>query len=212
VILVVATQNAGKLREYRALLADLGIELRSLSDVGDAPDVAEIGDTYLTNARAKACALAAHCRLPALADDSGLEVDALGGAPGVRSARFASDAGRALHSSVDAANRALLLERLRGVPDQRRTARFRCVIVVAHPDGRELVAEGSCEGSIVQTPRGSGGFGYDPVFLYPPLQRTFAELTAEEKDRVSHRALAVERLRPLLEILHHQDAKTPRNT
>jgi XTP/dITP diphosphohydrolase len=212
VILVVATQNAGKLREYRALLADPGLELRSLSEVGDAPDVAEIGDTYLINARAKAHALAAHCRLPALADDSGLEVDALGGAPGVRSARFASDAALPLHPSADAANRALLLERLRGVPDERRSARFRCVIVVAHPDGRELVAEGSCEGLIVQTARGSGGFGYDPVFLYPALQRTFAELTAAQKDRVSHRAQAVRRLRPALDRFHHQDTKTPRNT
>jgi XTP/dITP diphosphohydrolase len=195
VILVIATGNAGKLREYRALLADLDLELRSLDQVADAPAVEEHGDTYLANARVKAHALAAHCQLPALADDSGLEVDALGGLPGVHSARFAADAGL---PSGDQANLSLLLERMRAVPDQRRTARFRCVIVVAWPDGRELVAEGTCEGLIIRVPRGSGGFGYDPVFLYPPAQRTFAELPADEKDRVSHRARAVERLLTLL--------------
>jgi XTP/dITP diphosphohydrolase len=194
VILLIATHNAGKLREYRALLGDLDVELRSLADAGAAPTVDEAGDTYLANARAKARALAAHCRLPALADDSGLEVDALAGAPGVRSARFAADAAPG-GPGGDRANLALLLERLRGVPDERRGARFRCTIVVAHPDGRELVAEGTCEGLITTAARGRAGFGYDPVFLYPPLGRTFAELTPAEKDGVSHRARAVEQLR-----------------
>ena len=193
--LVVATHNAGKLREYRALLSDLALELRSLADYPDPPDIEEIGETYLANARAKAHALAAYCQLAALADDSGLEVDALNGQPGVRSARFATDAGL---PGGDRSNVALLLDRLSGVPDQLRTARFRCVIVVARPDGRELVAEDTCEGRIIHAPRGSGGFGFDPVFLYPPLQRTFAELVAAEKDRVSHRARAVRRLAPSL--------------
>jgi XTP/dITP diphosphohydrolase len=196
--LVVATANAGKLREFRALLGDLGIELRSLLDVADVPTIAEDGDTYLANARAKAHAVAAHCGVPALADDSGLEVDALGGAPGVRSARFAADAMHRHAPTDDRTNVAFLLGRLRGLTDDRRAARFRCVIVVAHPDGRELVAEGVCEGIIAQAPDGAGGFGYDPVFVCPPLARTFAELAPEEKDRVSHRAQAVAQLRPRL--------------
>jgi XTP/dITP diphosphohydrolase len=196
--LVIATANAGKLRELRALLGDLGIELRSLLDVADAPTIAEDGDTYLANARAKAHAVAVHCGVPALADDSGLEVDALGGAPGVRSARFAADAMHRCDPTDDRTNAAFLLGRLRGLADGCRAARFRCVIVVARPDGRELVAEGVCEGVIAQAPDGAGGFGYDPVFVYPPLARTFAELTPEEKDRVSHRAQAVAQLRPRL--------------
>lgn len=197
-ILVLASANAGKLREYRALLGDLGLELYSLADLPDAPALAEPADTYLANARAKARALAVHCRLPALADDSGIEVDALGGAPGVRSARFAADAMQRSARTDDRTNVALLLGRMRKVPDDRRTARFRCVIVVVHSDDRELVAEGACEGVITHAPRGGGGFGYDPVFLYPPLDRTFAELSPVEKDRVSHRARAVAQLRPAL--------------
>lgn len=196
-ILVLASGNRGKLEEYRALLGGLPIALRPLAAIPGAPTVAEDAPTYLGNARAKAHALARHSGLAALADDSGLEVDALGGAPGVRSARFAADAGR---GSGDAANVALLLERLRDTPAARRTARFCCVVVVAFPDGGELVAEGSCVGTIPVAPRGGGGFGYDPVFYFPPRDRTFAELDPAEKNRVSHRAQAVaallERLRP----------------
>ncbi len=190
--LVLATANAGKVRELRALLADLDIPIRTLADFPGAPSVAETAPSYLGNARAKAHAVASFCGLPALADDSGLEVDALGGAPGVRSARFAADA---LGETGDRANTALLLRRLEGVPDGRRTARFRCVVVVARPDGKELSAEGLCEGRIARDPRGDAGFGYDPVFVYPPLGRTFAELTSEEKDRVSHRARAIGQLK-----------------
>ena len=192
-ILVAATGNAGKLRELQALLADPAIALRSLADYPELPPVVEDGDTFLANARRKAHAVARHTGLPALADDSGLAVDALGGLPGVRSARFAADAGA---GRGDAANVALLLERLRGVPAERRSARFHCAVVVARPDGRELVAEGTCEGRIAEAPRGSGGFGYDPVFLFG--ERTFAELSAAEKDRVSHRARAIAALRPRL--------------
>lgn len=192
-ILVAATGNPGKRRELLALLADPELELRSLSDYPELPPLVEDGDTFLANARRKAHAVARHTGLPAVADDSGLEVDALGGLPGVRSARFAADAGA---GSGDAANVALLLERLRDVPAARRTARFRCAIVVACPDGRELTAEGTCEGRIAAAPRGSGGFGYDPVFLSGA--RTFAEIGAEEKDRVSHRGRAIAALRPQL--------------
>lgn len=197
--LLVATTNAGKLREYRALLEGAGVVLRSLAEYPGAPGVAEEADTYLDNARAKAHGLAAHSGLPALADDSGLEVDALRGLPGVRSARFAADAQIRTAQGADRDNLDLLLRRMRDVPDAERAARFRCVIVVVHPDGRELVADGACEGRITRAPRGSGGFGYDPVFLYPPLGRTFAELAGEEKARVSHRALAVRNLRPRLQ-------------
>lgn len=200
---MIATGNAAKLRELRTLLGDLDLELCSLLDVGNAPAVAEDGATYLANARAKAHALAAHCGVAALADDSGLEVDALGGAPGVRSARFAADAMHRREPTDDRTNTAFLLGRLRGLADGQRAARFRCVIVVARPDGRDHIAEGICEGVIALAPRGQAGFGYDPVFFYPPLARTFAELTAAEKDRISHRARAVERLRPtLLDFLH----------
>jgi XTP/dITP diphosphohydrolase len=202
VILVVATNNAGKLREYRALLGDLDLELRALADIPGAPEVAEDGDTYLANARRKAHALAAHTQLPALGDDSGLEVDALGGGPGVRSARFAADAMGRPGPSDDRTNVALLLGRLRRTPDGHRSARFRCVIVVARPDGSELVADGTCDGFITHTARGHDGFGYDPVFLFPALERTFAEISAAEKDAVSHRAHAIAALRPrLLEFL-----------
>jgi XTP/dITP diphosphohydrolase len=195
VILVAATGNAGKLVELRALLDGLDLKLRSLADIAGVATVEEGGDSFLANARLKAHAVAAHAGLPALADDSGLEVDALGGAPGVRSARFALDSGA---GAGDAANVALLLVRLRDVPPPQRTARFRCVIVVARPDGSELVADGACAGLIAAAPRGNAGFGYDPVFLYPPLGRTFAELASVEKDRVSHRAAAVAALRPQL--------------
>jgi XTP/dITP diphosphohydrolase len=194
--LAIATANPGKLREFRVLLAGLGITLRSLADFPPAPAPDESAATYRDNARAKARALAARVGLPALADDSGLEVDALGGAPGVRSARFAADAGGT--GTTDADNVGLLLAQLAAVPEARRTARFRCTIVVARPDGRELVTGGTCDGTIALAPRGRGGFGYDPIFFFPPLGRTFAELPGEEKDRVSHRAAAVAALRPAL--------------
>ena len=194
-ILVAATTNPGKRRELAALLDGCGVALRGLDDFPAAPTVQESGDTFLANARLKAHAAARHCGAPALADDSGLEVDALGGLPGVRSARFAADAGA---GAGDAANVTLLLARLAGVAEAARTARFRCAVVVARPDGAELVATGLCEGRIAAAPRGRGGFGYDPVFLYPPLGRTFAELTGAEKDRISHRAAAVAALRARL--------------
>ncbi len=196
--LVIATTNPGKLREFRVLLAGLGVTLRSLADFPPAPAVDESAPTYLDNARAKAGAHAARTGLPVLADDSGLEVDALGGAPGVRSARFAAATGGARTDGTDRDNVALLLELMRDIPELRRTARFRCAIVVTRPDGRELIGDGTCEGMIAFAPRGRGGFGYDPVFLYPPRARTFAELSGEEKDRVSHRAAAVAALRPAL--------------
>jgi XTP/dITP diphosphohydrolase len=189
---VLATLNAGKVRELTRLLGDLPITLLSLRDIPGASLPPETGTTYAENALIKARAAHGVTRHAALGDDSGLEVDALGGSPGLHSARFGcpwlDDAGRV----------ALLLERLRAVPAAGRTARFRCVIALVDEAGGERTVEGVVEGEIATAPRGDGGFGYDPVFVYPPLRRTFAELTDREKDRVSHRALAARAARALL--------------
>jgi XTP/dITP diphosphohydrolase len=188
---VLASGNRGKLAELGALLADLGAELRPQSDF-DVPPAPEDAPTFVENALAKARHVARATGLPALADDSGLIVDALGGAPGVRSARFAGTQGD------DAANNALLLERLAGVRDRR--ARFACVLVLL--DGPEdplpRIAEGHWEGTILEAPRGAGGFGYDPLFLDPASGRSAAELSAAEKAARSHRGAAVRALRALL--------------
>jgi XTP/dITP diphosphohydrolase len=193
--LLIATHNRGKLREYTALLDGLPVTLVTPDDLGLDLSVVESGDTYADNARLKAAAYAQASGLLALADDSGLEVDALDGAPGVRSARYAlgDDADR-----VAALLRALAEA---GVPEGDRAARFCCVIVLAAPDGRSWVTEGACAGRIVDTPRGGGGFGYDPVFYLPSHGRTMAELTPEEKNRISHRARAAQRMRAILEQL-----------
>ncbi len=190
--LLIATTNTGKFREFSQLLGDLPITLRSLADWPDAPTVPEDGATYAANALHKALTVARWSNCATLADDSGLEVDALGGAPGVHSARYAGPA----QDSV--ANIAKLQEALTSVAHGQRSARFRCVIAVARPDGSTLTAEGACEGRIIDVPRGNEGFGYDPVFFYPPLGETFAEMSAEAKNRLSHRARACERLRPQL--------------
>jgi XTP/dITP diphosphohydrolase len=182
--LVLATRNPGKSRELIELFAGLPVDLRDLRQYPRLAPVDESGTTYLENARAKACAAAQHTRLPALADDSGLEVDALGGRPGVRSARYAGD-----HAS-DLGSVELLLEQLRDVPAAQRGAAFRCVIVVARPDGREMIAEGSCRGFIAVAARGEHGFGYDPVFIDPATGYTFAEMSDAEKSRLSHRTRA----------------------
>lgn len=185
-MLIVATHNEKKRRELAALLAQAGLEVKSLRDCPQAPaEIPETGETFLENARLKAHAVARSCGAWALADDSGLEVDALGGAPGVRSARFAGE------GAGDEANNRLLLELLKGVEDERRTARFVCVIVLASPDGEEWWWEGTCPGRIVREPRGAGGFGYDPLFVPDGFQQTFAEMPPEQKNRISHRARAL---------------------
>ena len=190
--LLIATHNPGKLREYGDLLAGLPLTLLTPDDLGLDLAVVESGDTYAENARLKATAYAQASGLLTLADDSGLEVDALDGAPGVRSARYAlgddADRVQALLRALDSA----------GVSPEERTARFRCVIVLAAPDGRTWSAEGTCAGRIIDTPRGSGGFGYDPVFYLPTHGCTMAELAPEEKNRVSHRARAVQAARTIL--------------
>ncbi len=189
---VLATFNPGKVRELRRLLDDPTIDLISLAGIPGASLPPETGATYVDNALIKARAGHRLTGLATLADDSGLEVDALGGGPGLHSARFGGlgldDAGRV----------ALLLERLRAVPPDKRTARFRCVIAVVNEAGVERTAEGVAEGQIALAPSGSGGFGYDPVFFYPALGRTFGELAEHEKEAVSHRAIAARAARPLL--------------
>ena len=201
--IAIATKNPGKIREIVRICADWPVGWVTAEDVEhDRPghtavwrDVEETADTYLENALAKARAVAAATGLPAIADDSGIEVDALEGGPGHRSARFAGE------GASDADNLALLIERVREVPPEARTARYRCVAACAFPDGRGISAEGTCEGTLVLERRGSGGFGYDPVVV--PREggfggRTMAELTPEEKDRVSHRGKAFRALGELL--------------
>lgn len=195
--LVLATTNPGKVAEFRALLArhpDLaGITLATPRDLGlDLEPVEETGETFAQNARLKAAALTRATGLPALADDSGLCVDALGGEPGLHSARWAGPA------VTDVERTALLLARLRDVPLAKRTARFVCAVTLALPDGQMFVQEAACEGVITNVPQGDNGFGYDPVFLIPSLGRTLAALTQDEKNTLSHRAQAVALLAPAL--------------
>jgi len=191
-ILVVATGNPGKLVELRELLVGLDLELRSLADLG-LPSPEETGSTFAENAGLKARAAAALAKTWALGDDSGLCVDALSGAPGLHSARYAA---------TDEARRARLLDALAGVPPQRRGAHFFCAAALCAPDGRVFRAEGRIYGSIATAPRGTNGFGYDPLFLPDETPgRTLAELPSAEKNRLSHRGRALEGLRPVLQTL-----------
>ncbi|HEY4055004.1 MAG TPA: RdgB/HAM1 family non-canonical purine NTP pyrophosphatase [Kofleriaceae bacterium] len=197
--LVFATRNKGKLVELRALLP--GVDVLSIDEAAarigkTIPDVVEDADTFVGNAAKKAREVSAVTGLPALADDSGLEVDALGGAPGVYSARYAKE-----HD--DAANNAKLVGALAGVPEEKRTARFRASLVLADVTGplgdKTLSADGTCEGVILETMRGTQGFGYDPLFLVPAYGKTFAELGVDVKSELSHRAKAMQSIKPQLE-------------
>jgi XTP/dITP diphosphohydrolase len=195
--LVFATRNRGKLVELHQLLAGLDLQVLGVHELArELPDVVEDAPDFFGNARKKAHEIAAATGWPALADDSGLEVDALGGAPGVHSARWAG-----LHGD-DAANNAKLLRELAGVPAERRTARFRCTLVLADPAGalgdRVESADGVVEGVILDAPRGTGGFGYDPLFYCPELGQTFAEAGVGPKGHISHRARAMALLAPVL--------------
>jgi XTP/dITP diphosphohydrolase len=195
--IALATLNPGKIREIRAICSDWPVKKwtfgRTSGDPGRVspgwPDVDETGETYLENALLKARAVATVTGIAALADDSGIEVDALGSDPGVRSARFAGE------GATDQANLLLLIDRVRSVPPEARTARYRCVVACAWPDGRDVRAEGTCEGRLILEPRGSGGFGYDPIFVPEGETRTMAELTEEEKNAVSHRGRAFRALK-----------------
>lgn len=194
-VVVLATRNPGKVRELESLLADLPLRLQSLRDFPQIPPPPEEGDTYAANAASKAVAVARATGQAALADDSGLEVDALGGAPGVQSSRWLGE------EATDAERNAAVLARLRDVPAEGRTARFRAVVAVAHRDGTVRTFEGVVEGRIADRPAGETGFGYDPIFLVPEFGRTMAELGPEVKNRISHRAQAVRAARTYLSTL-----------
>lgn len=190
--LALATKNPGKVGEILAICAGWPVEWVTFGQAS-WPDIAETGKSYFENARLKAKAVAGAVGLPALAEDSGIEVDALGGGPGVRSARFAGA------GATDRRNLELLIERIQMVPPERRTARYRCVAVCLWLDGEERSGEGACEGRLILEPRGTGGFGYDPIFVPEGNDLTMAELPAEAKNAISHRGRALRALGKVLE-------------
>lgn len=190
--LLLATNNQGKAREYQSLLGGIPFHLVTMADEGITTEVSETGATFEENAVLKAAVLAAESGLLTMADDSGIEVDILGGEPGVLSHRYAGE------NATDSQRVDFLLKKLGGVPETQRTARFRCVIAIAAPDGNVKICSGECPGIITPSPRGYNGFGYDPIFYVPELARTMAELSAEEKNKISHRARAAEKARKLL--------------
>jgi XTP/dITP diphosphohydrolase len=192
--LLIATRNPGKAREFAHIFADLGVLLRTLDDLGIDFEVEETGTTFAENARLKAEGYMQASGLPTLADDSGLEVAALGGAPGVHSARYGGVKGRA---QLD-----YLLKQMEGIPFHERVARFVCVIALARPGGETIFVEGTLLGVIEQEPRGEGGFGYDPLFYVLDEDRTLAELSSEHKNRISHRAAAAREARAVLAEWH----------
>lgn len=182
--LLLATNNQGKVREFQSLLRDCGVELLTPAGSGIKLDVQETGANYEENARLKAQAFASASGMLTLADDSGLEVDALNGEPGIRSSRYAGEGA----SDIQRVN--YLLAKLKNVPPEKRTAHFCCVIAIARPQGSVYFYSGRCDGIIIDQPRGTNGFGYDPVFLFPELSKTMAELPEEIKNTISHRARA----------------------
>jgi len=187
--LLLATNNRGKVREYQSLLSNIPFRLVTPADEGITTVVAETGKTFQENAGLKAETLAAESRLFTIADDSGLEVDALGGVPGVLSARYAGE------NATDADRIDYLLSKMKDVPEGERSARFKCVIALAEPGGKTEYFSGECRGFITLQPAGKEGFGYDPVFFVPELGKTMAEISPEEKNRISHRAMAAEKAR-----------------
>jgi len=183
--IVLASRNPKKIKELKALLADLPVRVLSLDDFCGVPEVEETGQTFAENAEIKAKTVAQATGLISVADDSGLEVDALGGQPGVYSNRFAGP------DATDRDKYMRILELLQGVPDDNRTARFHAAVAVATPEGETVVVEGTCEGRIAREPRGEGGFGYDPIFYLPEFGRSMAELPPDVKNQISHRAKAM---------------------
>jgi XTP/dITP diphosphohydrolase len=194
--LLLATSNPGKIREYRFLLDGLGYRITTLAEEGITKLVTESGDNYEQNARLKATSYAKLSQLTALADDSGLEVDALNGEPGIKSARFAGKV------ATDADKVSLLLSKLKSVPWPQRTACFKCVIAIATPGGRVKVCYGECHGMIVLEAKGENGFGYDPIFFLTEIGKTMAELPLEMKNQISHRARASQKARQVLQQPH----------
>lgn len=189
---LIATNNAGKAKDFEALLGPFGVKVLTLNDLEEDIDVEETGTTFEENAILKAETVSRLLKMPVIADDSGLEVDALDGAPGVYSARYAGPAKK------DDANIDKLLSELENVPEANRTARFRCVLAVAGPGIETRTFSGSCEGLILDERRGSNGFGYDPVFYYPEKERTMAQMAPEEKGAISHRGAALAQLKTFL--------------
>lgn len=205
-VLVMASRNPGKIRELRQILSDLDLRLVGLDDFPELPEIPETGATFAENAAAKAREVAWLTQLPALADDSGLEVAALAGRPGVFSARYAQDR-TAPRAPTDADNWGKLLEEMRDLPWEERQARFVCAIVLALPDGRLFEAKGECVGRIATSPQGTQGFGYDPVFWVEEFGATMAQLGPEVKNRISHRARALAALRKILVSLQEDLAR-----
>jgi XTP/dITP diphosphohydrolase len=202
--LVIGTNNPGKLREFRELLAGCGFELVTPREIGVKFDPEETGDTFEANATIKAIDAAQATGLPALADDSGIEIDALGGRPGIYSARYAG--GDRMDPSISEERQLeIVLDEMRGVPDEQRTARFRCVIAIAEPGGGVKYAEGVFEGQIAHDARGENGFGYDPIFLLPERGVTSGELPREEKNRISHRGQAAAKALAILKDMARDD-------
>ena len=199
--LVLATRNRHKVTELVALLRDLGITIRSLDEFPDAPDVVEDGATCEANAIKKAAAIAEFTGLPAVADDTGLEVDALGGRPGVYAARYAGE------GATYEDNCQKLLRELMGVPRERRTARFVTVAAIALPSGDVQVAQGTLDGAIAEEAIGTVGFGYDPVFFVPAQGKTLAQLSADQKNKISHRAKAFTQAKDLLQEMEFPDTR-----
>lgn len=194
---IVATKNAHKVKEMAALLSDIpDLKLITMTEAGIDADIEENGTTFEENALIKARTVCKLSGKPSLADDSGLSVDALLGAPGIYSARYASVDGE---NASDEKNIEKLLRELSAIPSGERTARFVSALALVFPDGREYVTKGICEGHITREARGNGGFGYDPVFFYPPLAKTFGQLTAEEKSAISHRGQALKEFSAKLE-------------
>ena len=194
--LLLATSNPGKIREYRFLLDGIGYQITTLNEEGITKTVTESGNNYEQNARLKAIAYARLSQFTALADDSGLEVDALNGAPGIKSARFAGEA------ASDEDKVSLLLDKLSGIPWEKRTARFKCIIAIAIPGDRVELCHGECHGMIAFEAKGENGFGYDPIFFLPEIGKTMAELPFDMKNQISHRARASQKARQVLTQLY----------
>ena len=189
---LLATRNKGKVREIRKLLKGLGVRIQSLHDLPEAPEVVEDGSSFGENALKKARFYAALSRMLTISDDSGVEVEALKGQPGVYSARYAGE------GSSDRENNQKLLKEMEGIPSPRRGAWFRCTIAIVSPEGKEAVAEGSCKGKIGFKETGKRGFGYDPLFILPRYGKTMAQFTLEEKNKISHRGKALRKLRSII--------------
>ena len=190
--IIIATSNQNKLKEFKALLKDHKISILSLKDFPQIPAVVEDGKNFYENALKKANTVAVYTGKLTIADDSGIEVEALGGKPGVYSSRFAGE------DASDEENNARLLKELQGIPPDKRGACFKCVLVIAKPEGETAFVEGECRGTIIQELRGHYGFGYDPLFLVSEYNKTFSEITPEEKNKISHRAKALQKLLKLL--------------